>query len=247
MGTVNCGKDRLVFALDLPSANEAEEYARLLRGRVGMFKIGLELFVEAGPDIVRRVRELGKAGIFLDLKFHDISRTVERSMARVADLGVDLMTVHCASSLEMLKMAVKGSGGRTGVLGVTVLTDNDPATIEAGGFKMAYVADLQALVMKRAAMACEAGCRGVVCSGHEAAGIKKRFGKDFLTVTPGIRPEWSVTEGDDQKRVTTPAMAIEAGADLLVVGRPIKTATDPAVAADRIAEEIERALRIGLK
>ena len=237
------GKERLIFALDVASIDEAERYVRLLKGRVGMFKIGLELFVQAGPDIVKRVRELGHAGIFLDLKFHDISRTVARSMARVAQLGVDLMTVHCASSLEMLKMAVEGGRGETGVLGVTVLTDNSSETLAAGGFKAEYVRNLQALVMKRAAMAHDAGCRGVVCSGQEVAAIKTQFGKDFLAVTPGIRPEWSMTKNDDQKRITTPAMAIKAGADFLVVGRPIKTAADPGAAADRIAAEIEETIK----
>jgi len=259
------GRDYIVFALDVNSAHEAEKYVNLLEGKVGMFKIGLELFIQTGPDIIRRIRNLSSAGIFLDLKFHDISETVKRVMERVAELGVDLVTVHCASSQKMLEMAVKGGRYRkvpatatehnryrgknhagvlpgedgVGVLGVTLLTDNDTAVVEAGGFKEHYVNDIQALVMKRAKMAHAAGCRGVVCSGQEAKMVKSTFGEDFLAVTPGIRPEWSITQGDDQQRITTPAMAVRAGADLIVVGRPIKRAADPAGAAERIAQEIE--------
>lgn len=262
------GRDYIVFALDVNSAHEAEKYVNLLEGKVGMFKIGLELFIQTGPDIIRRIRNLSSAGIFLDLKFHDISETVKRVMERVAELGVDLVTVHCASSQKMLEMAVKGGryrnlsakatehnryrwenqaqvlSGEDGVrvLGVTLLTDNDTAVVEAGGFKERYVNDIQALVIKRAKMAHAAGCQGVVCSGQEAQLIKSTFGRDFLAVTPGIRPSWSVTKGDDQQRITTPAMAVRAGADLIVVGRPIKSAPDPAGAAERIAQEIDQAL-----
>lgn len=246
------GKDYIVFALDVDSASEAEKYVHLLNGKVGMFKIGLELFIQEGPDIIRRVRDLSSAGIFLDLKFHDISETVRRVMERVAELGVDLVTVHCGSSKRMVEMAVKGGRCKpessVGVLGVTVLTDHDSSVIEACGFKDIYVQNIQELVMQRAEMAHSAGCRGVVCSGQEASLIKSRFGRDFLAVTPGIRPTWSMASGngknlnDDQKRITTPAMAARAGADLIVVGRPIKTAPDPAEAADMIAKEIEVSL-----
>ncbi|MBF0228536.1 MAG: orotidine-5'-phosphate decarboxylase [Desulfamplus sp.] len=243
------GKDYIIFALDVSSADEAEKYVKILNGKVGMFKIGLELFIKMGPDIIRRVKNLTDAGIFLDLKLHDISETVKRAMEQVAQLDVDLVTVHCSSSPKMLEMAVKG-GDSVGVLGVTVLTDHDASVIESCGFKDIYVQDIQALVMKRAEMAYSAGCRGVVCSGQEVQLIKAKFGKDFLAVTPGIRPAWSIDKGidkgddqkqtsDDQKRITTPAMAVKAGADFIVVGRPIKRAADPALAAEKIAEEIE--------
>jgi len=262
------GRDYIVFALDVNSAHEAEKYVNLLEGKVGMFKIGLELFIQTGPDIVRRIRTLSSAGIFLDLKFYDISETVKRVMERVAELGVDLVTVHCSSSQKMLEMAVKGGRYRklsatdternryrgenqtgvlpgedgVGVLGVTLLTDHDASVVEAGGFKESYVKDIKTLVVKRAKMAHAAGCRGVVCSGHEAQLIKSTFGRDFLAVTPGIRPSWSVTEGDDQQRITTPSMAVSDGADLIVIGRPIKRSVDPAGAAERIAQEIDQAL-----
>ncbi len=250
------GKDYIVFALDVASIDEAEKYVKLLNGKVGMFKIGLELFIQAGPDIIKRVKDLSDAGIFLDLKFHDISETVKRVMERVAELGVDLVTVHCSSSQKMLEMAVKGgtyksfsgkdkrlckqmSGGGVGVLGVTVLTDHDTSVIKASGFKDIYVNNIKELVLKRAQMAYDSGCCGVVCSGQEVESIKSKFGKNFMAVTPGIRPEWSVTKGDDQQRITTPAMAVKAGADLIVIGRPIKTADDPALAAEMIAQEID--------
>ena len=164
-------------------------------------------------------------------------------MEQVAGMGVDLVTVHCTSSKKMLERAVAGSHGKTKVLGVTLLTDNDADIIEASGYERQYVEDPGKLVLKRAQMAHEAGCAGVVCSGHEVAVVKKALGSSFLVVTPGIRPEWTVLKNDDQARITTPAMAVRAGADLIVVGRPIRTAADPRKAALRIGEEIDLALQ----
>lgn len=233
------GKDYIVFALDVDNLEKATDLAGSLDGHVGMFKIGMELFIQEGPRVVDRIRQKSSAGIFLDLKLHDISATVHRAMARIADLGVDLVTVHCASSVRMLEKAVAGGDGKTGVLGVTLLTDNDQACLVAAGFKSEFSEDVQKIVGLRASMAHKAGCRGVVCSGQESAGIKKRFGTDFLAVTPGIRPKWSLTPGDDQKRITTPAAAVKAGSDLLVIGRPIRDAKDPAEAAGKVAQEID--------
>jgi len=237
------GKDYIVFPLDFPSMEAAVSHVRLLDGHVGMFKIGLELFISQGPSVVEQVRKLTDAMIFLDLKLHDISATVGRSMARVADLGVDLITVHCASSSQMLEAAVAGGGGKAGVLGVTLLTDNDAASVEAAGFKADYVRSPRDLVLLRAKMAKAAGCAGVVCSGQETAMIKEVLGKDFMAVTPGIRPEWSLPANDDQKRVTTPSRAVQAGSDYIVIGRPIRDADDPVNAAEMVAQEIDRTLR----
>ncbi|MCP3942860.1 MAG: orotidine-5'-phosphate decarboxylase [Desulfobacteraceae bacterium] len=231
-------KDYVVFPLDFASIEEAKSYVRLLDGHVGMFKIGLELFIDQGPLVVAMIRKLSTAKIFLDLKLHDISATVKRAMGRVADLGVDLITVHCACA-RMLEMAVEGGQGKTGVLGVTLLTDNDAKTVEAGGFKEQFVNDPNELVLVRAGMAHAAGCAGVVCSGREVAQVKKAFGRDFLAVTPGIRPVWSLLENDDQKRVTTPAQAVQQGSDLIVIGRPIRDAADPVLAARKVIQEIE--------
>jgi len=236
------GRDYLVFPLDFSSLRDAKEYVRLLDGKVGMFKIGLELFIDQGPEIVRMVKNESRAGIFLDLKLHDISVTVERAMERVAALGVDLVTVHCSSTKTMLQKAVAGAGGKTGVLGVTLLTDNDADALEASGFRKNFADDPAELVLLRAGMAFDAGCAGVVCSGRESSGIKDRFGKDFLVVTPGIRPGWACLKNDDQKRVTTPARAVAGGSDLIVIGRPIRDADDPADAALKVCLEIDQAL-----
>ncbi len=159
-------------------------------------------------------------------------------MGRVASLGVDLVTAHC-SSANMLEKAVEGGLGKTGVLGVTLLTDNDAEAVKAAGLKDEFVNDTQKLVLHRARMAHEAGCAGIVCSGHEVENIKKEFGSDFLAVTPGIRPEWTLMENDDQKRVTTPGQAVTRGSDLIVIGRPIRDADDPKHAAAQVIKEIE--------
>ena len=189
--------------------------------------------------MVEMVKELSSAKVFLDLKLHDISTTVQRAMERVVNLGVDFVTVHCSSSMAMLEKAVKAGQGKTRILGVTLLTDNDADTLKFAGFKDKFVKEPHLLVMERAKMAFESGCSGVVCSGREVAGIKKRFGKSFIAVTPGIRPEWSILKNDDQKRITTPGQAVTLGSDLLVIGRPIKDATDPAKAAQKVIKEIE--------
>ena len=238
------GKEYIVFPLDVSSMDDAKRYVSLLRDHVGMFKIGLELFIRCGPGIIDIVRKTCDMGIFLDLKLHDISETVKRAMECVAGSGVELVSVHCASSTKMLEMAVKGGQGRTDILGVTVLTDNDAGVLAHCGFRDEYVQDTSLLVMKRAQMAYDAGCAGVVCSGHEVKQIKDRFGDGFMAVTPGIRPEWSRPANDDQKRITTPGMAVRAGADLIVVGRPIKTSADPVGAADAVAGEIDDALKL---
>jgi orotidine-5'-phosphate decarboxylase len=237
------GKEYIIFALDVESIKDARHFVKMLSNHVAMFKVGLELFVRSGPEIVRLIREQSGAGVFLDLKLHDIPATVERTMKVIADLGVTLTTIHCGESEQMLKAAVSGSSGKVGVLGVTVLTSVSGKDVLACGFKNEYVQDMQSLVMKRAGMAQNAGCTGVVCSGLEVAEIKKRFGKRFLAVTPGIRPLWEWDKKDDQKRVVTPSIAVQNGADFLVIGRPIRDAADPADAAVKIAEEIVAILK----
>ena len=232
-------KDRIIFPLDVPSIDTAKHYIELLADRVGLFKVGLELFIRSGPEIVRYINQAGSARVFLDLKLHDIPATVSRAMEGIADLGVKFATVHCGESQKMLEAAVAGSHGKVDILGVTVLTSVSAADIEAAGYQPDYYRDLSGLVVKKAAMAQAAGCAGIVCSGLEASMIKNRFGKDFTTVTPGIRPQWSLGDPDDQARVTTPARAIKNGSDYLVIGRPIRDAGDPAQAAMKVAEEIE--------
>ncbi len=236
-------KDYIIFPLDVPSAGEAKHYIGLLAKHVGMFKVGLELFIRSGPEVVKMIRDMSEAGIFLDLKLHDIPATVSRAMESIAELGVNLTTVHCGETTEMLKAAVVGSAGKTGVLGVTVLTSVSAFDIKKAGFENQYYSDITKLVLKRAETAKDAGCAGVVCSGLEAKMIKNAFGKEFLAVTPGIRPAWSLNKKDDQQRIATPADAIKNGSDYLVIGRPIRDANDPVSAAVLTAEEIQSALQ----
>jgi len=239
-------KDYIIFPLDVASEDEAKRYVALLADHVGLFKVGLELFIRSGPEIVRFINSGGSAGVFLDLKLHDIPATVSRAMGGIADLGVDFATVHCAETPKMLEAAVSGSRGEVRLLGVTVLTSVSAEDIQAAGYRSEYYPDLSGLVLKRARMAQKAGCAGVVCSGLESMAIKKQVGADFITVTPGIRPSWAAEKKDDQQRVTTPAQAVNNGSDYLVIGRPIRDAADPREAAGRVAEEIEGALRLGM-
>ncbi len=235
------GKDYIVFPLDVPDPETAMALVERLADDVGMFKVGLELFVRSGPDLVRRIAAAGSADVFLDLKLHDIPVTVRRAMAQVADLGVAFATVHCGDSQAMLEAAVAGSGGRVDILGVTVLTSVTAADVAEAGYRERYWANLTDLVMKKAAMAKRSGCAGVVCSGHEVRQIKAGLGGGFLAVTPGIRPRDQTVADDDQSRIVTPAMAIEQGADYLVIGRPIRDAADPLAAARAIAAEVQDA------
>lgn len=235
-------KDYIVFPLDVPSLKEAKQFVKLLSEHVGMFKVGLELFIKYGPEVINVIKSLGSARIFLDLKLHDIPETVSRAMESIADLGVDFATVHCGENKGMLEAAVAGSGGKVGVVGVTVLTSISGEDIDAAGFRPEFSSDISLLVMNRARMAMEAGCMGVVCSGLEVKMIKENFGKNFVALTPGIRPDWDVLIKDDQQRITTPAAAIKNGADYLVIGRPIRDAKDPQEAVIRIAKEIKTVL-----
>lgn len=231
-------KDYIIFPLDVPSVEEARRYITLLGAHVGMFKVGLELFIRSGPEIIRIIKSESGAGVFLDLKLHDIPVTVERAMAAVADLQVELATVHCGESSAMLKAAVSGGGGRVGVLGVTVLTSVSGEDIRSAGFIEALSTDVSRLVLKRATAAKAAGLTGIVCSGLEVRTIKLQLGDEFICVTPGIRPSWELTGADDQRRIATPAGAVRDGSDYLVIGRPIRDAKNPVDAAKRVADEI---------
>lgn len=225
--------NRLIAALDTPSGAEAEALVSRLGGVPSWWKVGLELFCAEGPAFVERFVRRGLA-VMLDLKLHDIPETVSRATARVAGLGAGLLTVHAAGGKAMLEAAARARGA-TRVLAVTVLTSLDDADLRAIG-AVPPVADL---VLRRAALAIEAGCDGVVASPHEVAAIRRIAPPGFLIVTPGVRPA-GVASGD-QKRVMTPAQARAAGADLVVVGRPLRDAADPASAARAIALELEPA------
>ena len=226
-------KDRLIFALDVPDHAKAKELAAKLRGRVGMFKIGLELFTSLGPRIVQDIQQAG-VPVFLDLKLHDIPKTVERAARIISGLGVRFTTVHASGGREMLQAAVEGVSGKVGILAVTVLTSTGQDEARAMG-----IDSISDLVLQRARMAKEAGCAGVVCSGQEVKRVKESCGAGLLAVCPGVRPAGG--EKGDQKRVVTPSMALSDGADYIVVGRPIRDAVDPAEAARRIVAEMESA------
>lgn len=237
-GTMKAPKDYIIFPLDVPTPDEAKKRIDQLADHIGIFKVGLELFISAGPDIVRYINDTGTAEVFLDLKLHDIPATVKRAAAAAAQLDVRFATIHCGDSVAMLEHAVAGAAGKTQILGVTVLTSTGNDDIIQAGYAPEYHNDLQKLVLKKAVTAKAAGCDGVICSGLETRQIKEACGADFLAITPGIRPAWSLDNKDDQVRVTTPAKAIQNGSDYIVIGRPIRDAANPAEAADRVADEI---------
>lgn len=237
------GKDHIIFPLDVPTFEEALKYVNLLGDHVGFFKVGLELFISQGPDILRAIREKTGAGIFLDLKLHDIPATVKRAFLAASKFNPHFVTIHCDEGEEILKSVAENNPGDTKILAVTVLTSLDQEKLKALGYSERFVQDISALVLLKARMAKEAGCHGVVCSGHEISMIKRELGDDLIGVTPGIRPAWSLVSQDDQKRIVTPRAAVERGADYIVVGRPIRDAKDPAGAAKRVAEEIEEGLQ----
>ena len=234
--------DYIIFPLDVPTIHDARRFVELLADDVGLFKVGLELFIRSGSDIIEFIHSKSGARVFLDLKLHDIPATVGRAMASIAELGVAFATVHVGETKRMLEAAVEASQGQVGVLGVTVLTSVSTQDLKSAGYRKELYSDMPHTVIRRAKLARDAGCAGVICSGLEAQRIKKEFGKDFLAVTPGIRPAYTVAANEDQQRITTPARAIQNGSDYLVIGRPIRDADEPRQAALRIAEEITEAL-----
>ena len=229
-------KNRLIFALDVPGKKEAKHYAKVLEGVVGCFKIGLELFISEGPDIVKMIQDQSAANIFLDLKLHDIPATVRGALRSAKKLGVRYITIHSTEGEEILETAQEVKGSGLEVLAVTVLTSTSASSLASLGIREDINA--AALVLDRAIRAQNSGCAGVVCSGEEAKLVKSKCGGDFKIVVPGIRPEWARVLGDDQNRIATPSQAIEDGADMIVVGRPIRDANDPREAAQKIIEEI---------
>lgn len=222
-------RDRLIFALDVNSSDQAMRLVEQLCGHVGCFKIGLELFVSAGPLLVRQIAN--QAPVFLDLKLHDIPATVAGAAQVANTLGVSYLTVHVDEGGRALKAAVDAAP-QVGILGVTVLTSISNEDLSLSGFALS----LEELVRLRAISARDSGCRGIICSGQEAESIRPLVGTQMLIITPGVRPAGEAAS--DQKRVVTPAQAIKSGADMIVVGRPIRDAENPALAADKIVEQI---------
>jgi orotidine-5'-phosphate decarboxylase len=228
-------RNPIIAALDVPSAEAALALARELAPVVGALKIGSELFTAAGPGIVNKIRETG-AAIFLDLKFHDIPNTVSRAVAAATRLDVQMLTVHTCGGTAMLKAAEKSARdtaqilGRALplVLGVTVLTSMDDAALTEVGLQAGACRQVERL----AALAVQAGLRGLVCSPREIAGLRKLIPREINLVVPGIRD--GTSPPDDQKRTMTAAEAMAAGADWLVIGRPICAAKSPRAAAEQI-------------
>ncbi len=228
-------RDRIYCAIDTADIERAAALAGALAGTIGGIKLGLEFFGAHGP---RGVRRLAKAGlpIFLDLKFHDIANTVAGAVRSVLPLAPAMLTVHAAGGEAMLRAAAEAAAeageARPRVLAVTVLTSLDDRDLEALGQRTPTAEQ----VVRLAALARAAGVDGAVCSPREAAMLRRELGPDFTLVVPGIRPAWAAAQ--DQKRTMAPAEAVAAGADYLVVGRPITGADDPAAAARRIAGEM---------
>jgi orotidine-5'-phosphate decarboxylase len=242
--TIMLTKEKIIVALDVPSANAALQVAQKLHGHVGMFKVGLEVFTAEGPVVARCLVAEGEQ-VFFDLKLHDIPNTVRAAAHQVGMLGVSLLTIHASGGRKMMEAAVdgvraaaqaRGVARPTRVLAVTALTSLGAEDLAEVGFQ----GSPEDVVVRLARLAQASGVDGVVASPREIAAIRQACGTDFLIVTPGIRSVTGVS--DDQARTATPESAIRAGADYLVIGRPITGAADPAAAADAIAAEMEKAL-----
>jgi orotidine-5'-phosphate decarboxylase len=226
-------RQRLIVALDLPSVKAAETMVSTLGDSVSFYKIGYQLAYAGGLPFAAGLIAAGKQ-VFLDLKLHDIGNTIGKGVESVAQLGATFLTVHAYPQTMKAAVAAKGNSGLK-ILAVTVLTSYDDADLFAAGYKLG----VGALVAQRATQARDAGVDGLVCSAEEAANLRKIVGPALSLVTPGIRPAGA--KSDDQKRIMTPAKAIQAGADYLVVGRPVVEVADPRAAAEAIVAEIKQA------
>ena len=227
-------RDRLIIALDLPSVAQAETMIDRLGDSVTFYKIGYQLAYAGGFSLARQLTAAGKK-VFIDLKLHDIGNTVARGVESIATIGATFLTVHAyPQTMRAAVEARQGSG--LNILAVTVLTSYDDQDLQAAGYRLG----VSALVELRARQAQELGIDGLVCSPEEAAHLRKAVGRRMALVTPGIRP--AGTAAGDQKRIMTPARAILAGADYLVVGRPVMEAAEPKAAAESIVAEISGAL-----
>jgi orotidine-5'-phosphate decarboxylase len=248
-------QDRLIVALDVASEEEALAAVRALKKSTRFFKVGFELFSSCGPSVIAKIRKAG-CEIFLDLKFHDIPNTVARAARSVTRLGVYMFNVHASGGLDMMKAAAVACAeeakavkkAKPKILAVTVLTSMDENALKKTGIDD----NISSQVARLAKLAKDAGLDGVVASPQEASLIREAMGKEFIIVTPGVRPAFAAADDpsagsgsvpslsrDDQKRVATPKEAIAAGADFIVVGRPILEADDPVKAAQDIIREIK--------
>ena len=240
---LDAARQRLIVALDVPSAAASDELVKSLEGTCHWFKVGLELFTAAGPAVIEPLVARGYS-VFLDLKFHDIPNTAAGAVRSAATLGVRMMNVHAAGGPAMLaaaREALQGVANPPELLAVTVLTSMDAAALRAAGLDRSPAHQVELL----ANMCLAAGIRGFVCSPQEVATLRSLTGPSGILVVPGIRPAGANPAGpniDDQKRIATPAYALQQGASFLVVGRPITQAPNPAQAAEVILAEMAEAL-----
>lgn len=225
-------RDRLIVALDIPSAQAARQVVSRIGHAAGLYKVGLQLFTAEGPDLVRELVDAGHK-IFLDLKLHDIPNTVSHAVKSAVAIGAHMLTVHAAAGSNVLQAAADAAGGRLALLGVTVLTSFSDEDLRETGIPNTTSEQ----VLRLASLAQNAGCTGVVTSPRETALVRKSLGANLIIVNPGVRP--AGTGKDDQERTATPAEAIQAGATYIVVGRPITQAQDPAKTAAQIVLEME--------
>jgi orotidine-5'-phosphate decarboxylase len=236
-------KERLIFALDVDSYDEAQQWVRILADEVGMFKVGKQLFTRCGPQVVKMIRDAG-GGVFLDLKYHDIPNTVAKASVEAARMGVQMFNVHALGGGKMMRTMIEEVNAATIqeglplpiVLAVTILTSSSQDDLREVGIDL----PVEQMVPRLAALAQHNGLHGVVASAQELPLIRQACGDDFVVVTPGVRP--ATADRDDQQRVMTPGEAIAAGADYLVVGRPISKAEDPVMAARAIVKEMAEAV-----
>ncbi|MEN6448692.1 MAG: orotidine-5'-phosphate decarboxylase [Syntrophaceae bacterium] len=232
--------DRIIFALDVGDMDQARGWVLKLKGRVGWFKVGLELFTAAGPDIVRLVKDNG-IKCFLDLKFHDIPNTVAGAVRSAVRTGADMMTIHLSGGRAMLGAAREASLkeaerlgiNRPKIVGVSVLTSLGGEDLKEIGIDRSPAEQVAHL----AQFASSCGLDGMVCSADDLIHVRRQVPASLMLITPGIRPGWS--QKGDQKRIATPSSALKAGADLLVIGRPISDSPDPIVAVQKIVDEME--------
>lgn len=235
--TTEEARKKIIFALDVHGLDDIDRWADILAGKVGMFKVGKELFTSCGPAAVKAVQRHG-GQVFLDLKYHDIPNTVASAMCEAARLGVQLANLHALGGAEMMETAVSAvhkefsDAERPRLLAVTILTSSTGETLRQVGIELS----IQDMVVRLARLAKASGMDGVVASPLEIGLIREACGPDFLIVTPGVRPPFAAL--DDQKRIMTPAEAVSSGADYLVIGRPIAKAANPVQAAEWIADEI---------
>lgn len=227
--------DRIIVALDLQGRDEVFQALAKIP-EVSYVKVGMELFYSVGPDLIKELKDRDLK-VFLDLKIHDIPNTAEGAISSLSKSGCDLLNLHCAGGLEMMQRARAGLEGDTKLIGVTQLTSTNQYVLNN---QLKISGTVEECVLHYAALAQQGGLHGVVCSPNEVKIVKEHLGEEFLTVTPGVRPQGSDTQ--DQRRVMTPGEAIKAGSDYLVIGRPILNDPNPAKAFNDILQEIEVSL-----